>query len=454
MIGLTQSAVDDRTKRILGLALPIIGGMVSQNVLNLVDLAMVATEGDAAVAAVGVGGFANFLAFSFLTGLSAGVQTMASRRKGEGRDSETALPLNAALLSGLLAAIPLSVALYLVVPGFFPLLNPAPEVIDVGVPYLQARLIALCAVAMNFSFRGYWNAVDLSKLYLRTLLVMHACNIFFNWVFIFGNLGIPAMGAEGAGIASAISTYIGSGFYVYLGLRHAKNAGFLRGLPDRNTFRTIFTLALPNGFQQFMFAAGFNALFWILGHIGMNDASHSTTEVAAANALVNITLVALLPGIALGISAASLVGQALGRKDPEDAYAWGWDVVRVAVVVMALLGLPMALFPDLVLQPFLHTEAALETARWPLRLVGLLIAFDGVGLVLMNALLGAGANRTVMVISVAFQWVLFLPAAFVMGPLLGFGLLPIWIAQLAYRSVQSVAFVILWRRKDWTSIEV
>jgi putative MATE family efflux protein len=446
--------VRDRTKRILGIALPIIGGMVSQNVLNLVDLAMVATEGDAAVAAVGVGGFANFLAFSFITGLSASVQTIAARRKGEGRDSETALPLNAALLLGIVTGIPLSAVLYMLVPWFFPLQNPDPAVVEVGVPYLQVRLIAMVAVASNFAFRGYWNAVDLSKLYLRTLLVMHACNIFLNWVLIFGNLGSPALGAYGAGLSSAIATYIGTGFYVLLGLRHARGAGFLRSLPNRDTLRSIITLAVPNGLQQFAFAAGFNALFWILGHIGLGKDGHSTVDVAAANALVNVTLVALLPGIALGIAAASLVGQALGRKDPDDAYAWGWEVAKIAVWVMGGLGLPMAIAPDLVLSPFLSSADALAAARLPMRWVGLFIAFDGIGMVLMNAMLGAGANRTAMIVSVALQWGLFLPIAFVLGPILGFGLLPIWIAQLSYRALAAVAFAVLWKRRSWASIQV
>jgi len=446
--------VRDRTKRILAIALPIIGGMVSQNVLNLVDLAMVATEGDAAVAAVGVGGFANFLAFSCLTGLSVGVQSIAARRKGEGRDTETAIPLNAALLCGVVIGIPLSIGLYMLVPWFFPLQNPDPAVLDIGVPYLQARLIAMVAVATNFSFRGYWNAVDLSRLYLRTLLVMHACNIFFNWLLIFGNLGAPELGASGAGVSSAIATYIGAAFYLWLGFRHARGAGFLRGLPDRKTFRSVLTLALPNGLQQFMFAAGFNALFWILGHIAMGEIGHSTVDVAAANALVNVTLVALLPGIALGIAAASLVGQALGRKEPEDAYAWGWDVAKIAVWVMGGLGLPMALVPDLVLSPFLHSPEALEAARWPMRLAGMFIAVDGIGMVLMNAMLGAGANRAVMVVSISLQWGLFLPIAFVLGPVLGFGLLPIWCAQLGYRALAAVAFGVMWRQKAWTSIEL
>ena len=75
----------DRRQRILSLALPIIGGMVSQNVLNLVDTAMVGVLGVAALAAVGMASFANFMASAFITGLSAGVQAIAARRLGEGR---------------------------------------------------------------------------------------------------------------------------------------------------------------------------------------------------------------------------------------------------------------------------------------------------------------------------------------------------------------------------------
>ena len=68
--------------------------MLSQNVLNLVDTGMVGTLGDAALAGVGLGGFANFLFSAFVLGLSAGVQAMAARRVGEGRLCETAIPLN------------------------------------------------------------------------------------------------------------------------------------------------------------------------------------------------------------------------------------------------------------------------------------------------------------------------------------------------------------------------
>ena len=99
------------------LGLPIIGGMVSQNVLNLVDTAMVgALDDNAALGAVGLGGFATFMCMALVLGISTGVQATASRRKGEGRHSVTAKPLNAGLLIVLLVAPPASILLYFLVP--------------------------------------------------------------------------------------------------------------------------------------------------------------------------------------------------------------------------------------------------------------------------------------------------------------------------------------------------
>ena len=70
----------DRRARIMSLALPIIGGMVSQNVLNLVDTAMVGQLGDAALGGVALGSFVNFMAIAFITGMASGVQATAARR--------------------------------------------------------------------------------------------------------------------------------------------------------------------------------------------------------------------------------------------------------------------------------------------------------------------------------------------------------------------------------------
>ncbi len=438
----------DRFSTIRALALPIIGGMVSQNVLNLVDTWMVSELGKESLAAVGQGSYLNFASVAFITGISAGVQAMASRRKGEGRDGETAVPLNGGLLLVLCIAVPLSLLLILGAPYIFPLLTSDAEVIGIGTDYYRVRLLGMLAVGANFAFRGYWNGVSLSRLYLRTLLIMHFCNVVISYVLIFGHLGLPAMGATGAGLGTTISTYIGTATYFYLGHKHARGGGFLHGIPSWATIKSMLVLSIPSGVQQTLFAFGFTVLFRIIASVG-------TTETAAATVLVNIMLVAILPGLGLGLAAASLVGQALGRGDTDDAVAWGWDVSRVAVMIVGLLGVAMLVAAEPILGLFLNNQPeVLEVAIVPLRLVGATVVIDAIGMVLLNGIMGAGATLVAMIVSIAFQWFLFLPAAYVVGPVAGFGLLGIWIAQIGYRSLQTVVMALVWRSRRWANTKV
>ena len=421
--------------------------MLSQNVLNLVDTAMVGTLGDAALAGVGLGGFANFLLTAFILGLSAGVQAMAARRVGQGRRHETAIPLNGGLLLAVVVAVPWSASLIALAPEYFPWLTGDPAVVEQGVPYLRARLFAMFAMGMNFAFRGYWNAVDKSILYMRTLISMHVINIFLNWVLIFGNLGAPELGATGAGVASAIATVFGAASYFVLGRTYARDAGFLHGLPDRATLAAIIRLAAPAGLQQFFFAAGMTVFLALVARMG-------TPELAATKVIIDLILVGILPGLGFGLAAASLAGQALGRGDPEDAMQWGWDVTKIAVLVVGTLSIPAVLVPEWILSGFIHEPSTLAMAKHPLRLVAAFLFFDAVGMVLMNALMGVGDVKRVMVIATSFQWLIFLPFVYVLGPVMGLGLVAVFAVQVTYRGFQSLTFALMWKRGHWQSIEL
>lgn len=437
--------LEERSRRALALALPIIGGMLSQNVLNLVDTLMVGRLGNAALAAVGVGGFANFMCVALIGGLSASVQAMSARRFGEGKKDETALPLNGGLLVAFTVGLPLGLLLVPLVPKLYPYLVEQPDVARVGAPYLQARLCALAAVGMNFSFRGYWNGISQSHVYFRTLVVMHAINIVLNYGLIFGKLGFPELGAFGAGVASAIATTLGSASYFAQGLLRARSAGFLRAFPKRDTLRTIIRVSLPASVQQFLFATGLTAFFAIIGRVG-------TAELAASNVLVNLLLVALLPGLGFGFAAATLVGQALGARDPKDAKRWGWEVSRLCLGVVAIITLPALVFPRLMLGVFLHDPTTVEMATTPLRMLAVLLPLDAAGLVFFQALNGAGDTRTVLLIAASLQWFLLLPAVYVLGPLLGMSLVSIWVAYCAYRLLHAGIFTLVWQRGNWANV--
>lgn len=436
-----------RRHRIFGLALPIVGGMVSQNLLNIVDTAMVGFLGDSALAAVGLGGFVVFMCQALILGISTGVQSTAARKKGEGRSDRAAAILNTALLLVLVVAPIFSLVLMQLAAPLFPYLNSDATVIELGIPYLEWRLGAIVFVGMNFAFRGYWNALDMSRVYMFTLIVMHACNIILNYILIFGKFGAPALGVTGAAMGSAISLAIGSSIYMILGFKYVAKDGFMRHLATRQETASLVRISLPAGLQQLFFSAGLVAMFWIIGKIG-------TAELAAANVLITVLLFAILPGLAMGIACATLVGQALGRKEPEDAYQWAWDVAKVTVVLLTVLGIPLWLIPDLVSSIFIHNPETRELARWPMRLIGLTMPVEAMVFVFMHALLGAGDARRVMMVGVGSQWLLFLPLAYLFGPVLGFGLFTIWLLQNGSRALSAFLYVTMWRGRHWQRIVV
>ncbi len=435
-----------RSRHVMGITLPILGGMLSQNILNLVDAAMVGSLGKEALAAIGIAGFVNFLCAAFFIGMAMGVQSLVARNMGAGHENKSAYPLNGGLVLNLIFAVPATFVLIYFSEGIMALLLDDPAVSEKSSDYLMARLAGLLALGCNFAFRGFWTSVGRPGLYMRTLVMMHAINILLNYLLIFGNWGFPRLETFGAGLGTTISLFCGTLYYLWLAKKHAMKLGFAQGLPSKKGFQSLLKISLPSALQQFFFASGFTLLFWIIGKLG-------TSALAGANAVITITLVAILPCIAFGISANTLVSKSLGKGNPSEAYQWGWDVSKLAFLFVLFLGLPMLFFPDVLLGLFLHDAETLAVARVPLQLVGIGIAFDAIALVLMSALQGAGASKQTMIVGLVLQWGIFLPVAYLLGPVYGYGLTAIWIAQIVYRSIQMVWFVILWKQRNWQNLK-
>jgi len=436
-----------RARQVLAISVPIIGAMISQNILNLVDAAMVGHLGSSAMAAVGIVGFLNFMAVALFMGLATGVQVIVARRIGENLAAEAAVPLNGSLLLNLTFALPFSIMLYLLAPWFITFIIDDPEVIAQAQPYMQMRLMGVTAIAMNFCYRGFWSGIKQTHYYMWVLFAMHALNILLNYTLIFGNFGFPELGIVGAGLGTSISMIVGTVCHFFLCLKKCKSYGFMHGLPSMKSIKNMIRLSVPASIQQFFFATGFTMLFWIIGKVG-------TDALAAANILTNLTLVAILPCIAFGMSASTLISEALGRKDPDDAYQWAWDVSVIAMFIISLIALPMFIFAQPILSIFLIEQSALQVATVPLKIVAIGLPLEALSLVMMSSLMGAGATKVTMQISMGMQWLLFLPIAWLLGPVLGFGLTAIWSAQIVYRSSQAFLYVFFWKKNNWRNIRV
>jgi len=436
-----------KLKKIFLLSLPIIGGMVSQNLLNLVDTAMVGQLGATALAAVGISSFAVFMSQSMVLGLSSGVQAVASRRVGEGRIELAGVSLSSGMVISVLLGGALTALIYPFVPVLFSYLNADAGIAEHAVPYWRIRLLAMIFMGFNYAFRGYFNGISQPKYYMLSLIAIHIMNVILNYVFIYGHFGFSAMGTDGAALASAIATVVGTCIYIFVGFFRLKHLDIFKRMPALSDVISVFKLTIPAGLQQLMIAVGISSLFWMVGLLGV-------AEVAALNILINILMLCILPGFGFGMAAATLVGTSLGEKDFPAAKQWAYDVAKVGGGITLMIGAAIAVFAEPILSIFTNDQETIGLAITGLQLTGGLIFVDVMSVIMMNSLLGSGDVSIVLKTSVISQWLVFFPIGCVMVFFLKPSFLMIWLIFMFSRLGQGVVYTRYWHQERWGKAKI
>jgi multidrug resistance protein, MATE family len=437
----------DRIGTIFKLAFPMTIALSSSLVMSLIDLAMVGRLGNSAVGAVGLASFSNALILSFVGGVTPAVQGIVARRRGEGSSEPSCSPLNGGLLIVLAIGAPLTVICYLLAPMFIAVISSDPEVTKIAVPFLRTLYTAIIAVGLNNAFEGYLNGMEKPKIYMIVVLFMNCLNIIINYTLIFGHFGAPALGAPGAAIGTAVSLYVGAGIFFVLILRRYRSEGFLRARPGRALLSRIWKMGIPAIMQPLMWAAGYIVFLWMVGKVG-------TVDLAAANVLIRVTMLLILLAMSLGMASATLVSKTVGQGDIAGAAQWGWDAGKIGVATITLLGLPLLLFPEFFLSLFLSDPETIAKAIIPLRMVAATTGAGSLIYIFAYTLYSVGDGDRVLMVSVGTQWILFLPAVWVVGPYLNYGLLQIWFVQMAYGAIATALIIAIWIDGRWKRLKL
>jgi multidrug resistance protein, MATE family len=437
----------ERTRTIAALAIPVGIALGSTLMMSLIDLAMVGSLGNQAVAAVGLSSFSHTLVLAFILGIAPAVQGMVARRRGAGSTDPKCLPLNAGLLAAILVGLPLSVLCVILTPFIFSLISSDPEVTKIGVPFLQTLYSSVVAAGLLSAFRGFWTGMERPNVTMRIVLLMNALNFTGNYLLIHGNFGFPKLGATGAAVSTATALWIGVIINFALAWIRHRQDGFLSAGPVRPLLAKVFKVGVPATLQEFFYSAGYIAFFWIVGQVG-------TAELAAAAVLVRITLVLVLLAMSLGSASATLVSKSLGQGDHEAAARWGWDAGKLGVLSITLLGVPLFLFPREILSVFLTNPHTVEIAILPLRMIAATTGIGSLIWIFAYTLYTVGDGKRVTVISFSAQWLFFLPAAYLVGPYLKYGLLQIWLVQMAYGVIATALITSIWADGRWKNIRV
>ncbi len=485
------------TGRLLRLAYPVVLAMLTQTAINLLDTIMVGRlpkqYSIAGQSAIGYSLIMMWAVGGFLSAMQVGTQAIVARRFGEaswlGSGRALANSLVLTVTSGLIAAI----CGYLFVADVFPFFNSDPDVLRVGIPYAEWRMLGVFSMVATVSYKAFFDGVGFTKAHMMAAIVMNVANVILNYVLIFGAGPIEPMYVEGAGIASAIASMLG--FVVMFGFslwpKFIKRYRYYRlGNVSRELIWEIVRLSVPSGLATVFVMSGFGlflkivgmldqqavvksveaAGFWAaeavpwltaaegvpaVGDLGLHAIqARPPIYVAATKVIIDILSITFMTSIAFGTATATLVGQSLGAGRPDLAERYGWESVRIGGYVMGVVGLAAILFPDALFSLFSKDLEVIEAGRGALRMLGGCEALLAIALILAQALYGAGNTKYVMKVELVLHMTCLVPLAYLLGIVWDFGLIGIWLAAFIYAVLMCWAMVWKFKSGDWKHIEL
>lgn len=432
----------DTTRELVMLAWPIATAMLGETAMGLVDTKLVGGLGPAALGGVGLATVLVFVTYSFVFGLQRGVKVRSSHAYGQSRDRDTFAYAKTGLAFGfgfgalVLAACrdvePLLVRLGIEA-SIVPFARDFLAAVTLGAP-------AICAYAALVHHR---HAIGDSRTPMLVGLGGNAVNAALAWSLIYGHLGLPALGARGAGYATALTQWLLLLTLLALFVRDEERlAPEPRVIGLRKAARGVFGMGAPIGAQYLAETLAFASFTAVLGSIGPE-------EIAANQIAFNLMRVSSLPGLAVAEAGSVLVGRALGARDLALADRVTKSALSVAVAFMAACGVAFALGGGRVGSLF-TADAGVRAVTTRLLLVAAVFqVLDAVNLVLRCALRGAKDVRAVAVFGVVVVWSFVPTSAYALGKLCGMGALGGWLGFVGSTFVGALVFWVRWRRGAW-----
>jgi MATE family multidrug resistance protein len=413
-------------RAILKLGAPLVVNNLAYAGITFADTVMSGHIGADALAAVAVGSNALQLQSLIGAGMMMALAPIVAHDYGAGRDTAAGRYMRQALWIALaMSVLPLVVALS--ANRVYTAVGTAPSIIPTATAYTQA---VCCGVPAMFALQALtYTSEGLGR--TRTIMLMTVLalpvNVLFNWVFMFGHWGAPALGAVGAGVASAITIWLALGFMILLMKRasYARFALFARfEWPSATGLRAILRLALP--FTGSLLAEG--SLF--IGATLMVSALGAVIVAAHQVALSYSLLTYMIPA-AFHSATTVRVGHMLGSGQAAEARRAGYIGIALCTGLMVISALVLLLARGPISRVYTDDPAVLEVATTLLLLAGLFQISDGLQLGCSGALRGYQDARIPLAITVVAYWGIGFTLAWVFGIVRGGGAPGVWLGLIA-----------------------
>lgn len=426
------------------LAVPMILEMVMESVFVIVDIFFVSKLGSDAVTAVGLTESVMTLVYAVAAGLAIATTALVSRRIGEKETDKAANSIFQAILTGLLASLPVLFIGLFYSEDILRLMGASEKVVNIGTGYttimFTGNVVIVLLFIINAAFRSSGDAI----VAMVILGIANLLNIILDPIFIFGWGPIPAMGVKGAAVATTIGRGVGVLIQLYIlffGTRKIRLT--LKHLTVQiRVVISIVKLSLGSLFQNIIATTSWIFLVRIMAEFG-------SVVVAGYTIAIRIVIFALLPAWGMSNAASTLVGQNLGAKMPDRAARSVWVTGLSNVIFLGIIGVFMAIFSKYFVQLFIDDHDVVEIGAQALRYISYGFAAYALGMVLIQSFNGAGDTYTPMFINVICFWLTEIPLAWFLAIHQGMGEKGVFISVLISETFMTVLSLFIFRRGRW-----
>ncbi len=436
------------------LAIPMILELSLESVFAVVDMYFVshlpAPHNKVAMATVGLTESVVALIYTIAIGLSTAATAIVARRIGE-KNSEAASHAGAqSILLGVIAAIVLSIAGVIFAPNILQLMGAKPEVIKEGAVFTRIMLGGSVIIILLFLINGIFRGAGNAAIAMRSLWIASIINIFLCPMLIMGYGPFPELGLKGAAIATTIGRGVGVIYQCYylFGPKGTINIRWPHFKWDKPLIKHLFEVAWPATLQFFIQSGSWIILAWLVSNTGGTDAS-AGYQVAIRNVVFFI-----LPAWGLSNAAATLVGQNLGAKQPDRAEQSVLLTTKYNIIFMAAVMLLFLFFSSPIISIFTKEPEVHKFGVLSLQIIGAGYIFYGIGMVMMQALNGAGDTKTPTWINFIGFWLFQIPLGYLLAKTFNMGPVGAFIAIPVAEILIAIAAWYYFKKGKWKEVVV
>ncbi|QNO13687.1 MATE family efflux transporter [Alkalicella caledoniensis] len=467
--------VENPRSKVINLAWPAITEMFMATLVQFVDTAMVGQLGPIAISAISLSSSPMWLIMGIFTGVSVGTTALVARYVGANEPTKAGEVAKQSILLGALMAMVITL-LTLTLGQYVPKwMGAEPEVLPYATAYLKIMSLTFILHFVSFIVSGVLRGAGDTKTPMRINVFANILNVFGNFFLIFptrlitigGPFNIPILGeisfptveftmwGAGLGVSgAAISTAVSRGIAGVIVLFILFSGKFIVKLRikeklkfDLAIIKNILSIGLPAALERVAMSSGQLFFTRIVAGLG-------TSMLAAHHLAIVAESLSYMPGNGFSMAATTLVGQSLGANKPDEAEKYGFETLKLGVIVMSLMGFIFFFFPHYLISIFNSDPEVIKYGSMCLRIVAFAQPFFSSAMVLSGALRGAGDTRWPLIYAFTGMWVVRLSLAVIFVYLFDLGLMGAWLAMVADLSIRGTLIFLRFKSGKWKHIKV